>query len=101
MPHRWGSVFWRSWARVIRGRLPAIGSRTRGPNHGPRQTRGKRRGRVDRGRGWVQPGVMVGCAPRRACERRAVAKFAGSDSRVERAQVRCGVVRWMPPPLSS
>ena len=23
---RWGSVFWRSWARVIRGRLPAIGS---------------------------------------------------------------------------
>ena len=22
---RWGSVFWRSWARVIRGRLPAIG----------------------------------------------------------------------------
>jgi hypothetical protein len=33
---RWGSVFWRSWARVIRGRLPAIGS----PNaeilhHGP------------------------------------------------------------------
>ena len=33
---RWGSVFWRSWARVIRGRLPAIGR----PNaeilhHGP------------------------------------------------------------------
>ena len=22
---RWGSVFWQSWARVIRGRLPAIG----------------------------------------------------------------------------
>jgi hypothetical protein len=22
---RWGSVFWRSWARVIRGRLPVIG----------------------------------------------------------------------------
>ena len=22
---RWGSVMWRSWARVIRGRLPAIG----------------------------------------------------------------------------
>jgi hypothetical protein len=21
----WGSVFWRSWARVIRGRLPVIG----------------------------------------------------------------------------
>ena len=33
---RWGSVLWRSWARVIRGRLPAIGR----PNaeildHGP------------------------------------------------------------------
>ena len=33
---RWGSVFWRSWARVIRGRLPVIGR----PNadtlhHGP------------------------------------------------------------------
>ena len=33
---RWGSVFWRSWAHVIRGRLPAIGR----PNaeilhHGP------------------------------------------------------------------
>ena len=33
---RWGSVFWRSWARVIRGRLPVIGQ----PNavilhHGP------------------------------------------------------------------
>ena len=22
---RWGSVFWRSWARVIRARLPAVG----------------------------------------------------------------------------
>jgi hypothetical protein len=35
-PRRWGSVFWRSWARVIRVRLPAI----RRPNaeilhHGP------------------------------------------------------------------
>ena len=22
---RWGNVFWRSWARVIRARLPAVG----------------------------------------------------------------------------
>ena len=33
---RWGSVFWRSWARVIRGRLPAIGRPNADIlNHGP------------------------------------------------------------------
>ena len=33
---RWGSVFWRSWARVIRGRLPAIGMPNADIlNHGP------------------------------------------------------------------
>ena len=75
---RWGSVFWRSWARVIRGRLPAIGS----PNaeilhHGPppAYARGQAAGR---GRGGaVAAGeprrLRAGCAPRRACERRAAA----------------------------
>jgi len=41
---RWGSVFWRSWARVIRGRLPVIGR----PNaniihHGPPPAYGTRK----------------------------------------------------------
>ena len=71
---RWGSVFWRSWARVIRGRLPAIGR----PNaeilhHGPppAYARGQaavggaepwpqrprtRHPRVARRRGWLWSG---------------------------------------------
>ena len=28
---RWGSVFWRSWARVIRGRLPVIAAEAARP----------------------------------------------------------------------
>ena len=33
---RWGSVFWRSWARVIRARLPAVGQRDADVlRHGP------------------------------------------------------------------
>ena len=77
---RWGSVFWRSWAGVIRGRLPAIGRPNAGIlHHGstarrPRTRVGKRpwAGR-SRGRGCT-PAFCVGCAPRRAaCERRAAA----------------------------
>ena len=74
----WGSVFWRSWARVIRGRLcPPSGDRT------PRSSTTARRPRTragkqpwagrSRGRGCTPAGFCVGCAPRRACERRAAA----------------------------
>ena len=59
---RWGSVFWRSWARVIRGRLPVIGR----PNadilhHGPPPA-------YAHGRGcWLGRGVAAGrCTRRRA-----------------------------------
>ena len=77
---RWGSVFWRSWARVIRGRLPAIGR----PNaeilhHGPPPAYARGQAAV----GGAEPCVAAGaprhpagaggCAPRRACERRAAA----------------------------
>jgi hypothetical protein len=56
---RWGSVFWRSWARVIRGRLPAIGR----PNAEILQTRPAARVRAwasGRGRG----GAVAAGAPR-------------------------------------
>jgi hypothetical protein len=62
---RWGSVFWRSWARVIRGRLPAIGR----PNAEIRKRPWAGR---SRGRRCTQASCG-GCAPRRACERRAAA----------------------------
>ena len=79
---RWGSVFWRSWARVIRGRLPAIGRPNADIlNHGPPPTYVRAR---PSGRGWAggaepagprgcNPASCVGCEPRRACERRAAA----------------------------
>ena len=59
---RWGSVFWRSWARVIRGRLPVIGR----PNadilhHGPPPAYAHGREAV----GGAQAGVAAG-APRRS-----------------------------------
>ena len=58
---RWGSVFWRSWARVIRGRLPAIGR----PNaeilhYGPPPAYA--RGQAALGRG----GAVAAGAPRRS-----------------------------------
>ena len=73
---RWGSVSWRSWARVIRGRLPVIGR----PNadilhHGPPPAyvrarprcclllAGQRRGRR------CTPASCAGHARRQACER--------------------------------
>ena len=78
---RWGSVFWRSWARVyIRGRLPAIGR----PNaeilhHGPppayargQAAVGGAEPRRSCGRRCT-PASCGGCEPRRACERRAAA----------------------------
>ena len=61
---RWGSVFWRSWARVIRGRLPVIGW----PNadilhHGPPTAYEHGREAVHGGvEAWPQvlPGVVRG-----------------------------------------
>ena len=62
---RWGSVFWRSWARVIRGRLPAIGMPNADIlNHGPPPAYARGRGRGQAAVGgaepWprVQPGVL-------------------------------------------
>jgi hypothetical protein len=60
---RWGSVFWRSWARVIRGRLPVIGR----PNtdilhHGPPPAYAHDREAVGGAEAWLQvhPGVVRG-----------------------------------------
>jgi len=60
---RWGSVFWRSWARVIRGRLPVIGR----PNadilhHGPPPAYAHGREAVGGAEAWPQ----VGASRRRA-----------------------------------
>ena len=59
----WGSVFWRSWARVIRGRLPAIGR----PNaeilhHGPLPAYARGQAAVGGAEPWprVHPGVLRG-----------------------------------------
>jgi hypothetical protein len=69
---RWGSVFWRSWARVIRGRLPVIGRPNanilhHGPPpayaHGREAVGGARRGRR------CTPASCAGHAGRQACER--------------------------------
>ena len=58
-----GSVFWRSWARVIRGRLPVIGQ----PNadilhHGPPPAYAHGREAVGGAEAWpqVHPGVVRG-----------------------------------------
>jgi hypothetical protein len=66
---RWGSVFWRSWAHVIRGRLPAIGW----PNaeilhHGPPPAYARGQAAVGGAEPWpqVHPGILRaggGCAP--------------------------------------
>ena len=61
---RWGSersVFWRSWARVIRGRLPAIGYEAERRDPPPRpaaraRTRASGRGRGGASRGRTQAG---------------------------------------------
>ena len=59
----WGSVFWRSWTRVIRGRLPAIGR----PNaeilrHGPPPAYARGQAAVGGAEPWprVHPGVLRG-----------------------------------------
>ena len=64
---RWGSVFWRSWARVIRGRLPAIGR----PNaeilhHGPPPAYARGQAAVGGAEPWpqVHPGIPAGGARR-------------------------------------
>ena len=36
---RWGSVFWRSWARCLRGRLPYVGQQRARPGRGPEPPR--------------------------------------------------------------
>jgi hypothetical protein len=80
---------------VIRGRLPAIGKKKEEEGRTPRSSTTARRPRARvgkrpwagrsnwRSRAWPQageasrgrctPAVCVGCAPRRACERRAAA----------------------------
>ena len=56
---RWGSVFWRSWARVIRGRLvPAIGR----PNaeilhHGPPPAYARGQAAVGGAEPWPRAGA--------------------------------------------
>lgn len=73
---RWGSVFWRSWARVIRGRLPVIGR----PNadilhHGPPPAYAHGREAVGGAEAWPKrgrrctPASCAGHARRQACER--------------------------------
>ena len=59
----WGSVFWRSWARVIRGRLPAIGRPNAGIlDHGPPPAYARGQAAVGGAEPWprVQPGVLRG-----------------------------------------
>ena len=67
---RWGSVFWRSWARVIRGRLPAIGMPNADIlNHGPPPAYARGQAAVGGAEPWprVQPGVRRGPCQRRRC----------------------------------
>ena len=112
---RWGSVLWRSWARVIRGRLPVIGL----PNadflrHGPPPAYARGRGAVGGAEPWPQmhPGVVL-YVRGPACERRATA--AGWQVPAEPTMPRLnsqdpsdfkdscrrrGVVRWKPPPTA-
>ena len=86
--HRWGSVFWRSWARVIRRPPARHWAAERRPNadilHHARpppahaRTRAHGREAVGGAEAWlqVQPGEPASCAGharRQACERRAAA----------------------------
>ena len=60
---RWGSVMWRSWARVIRGRLPVIGLPIADfLRHGPPPAYARGRGAVGGAEPWpqVHPGVVRG-----------------------------------------
>ena len=77
---RWGSVFWRSWARVIRGRLPIVGRPNadilhHGPPpayaHGREAVGGTERGVAAGAPRRPRPASCAGHARRQACERRA------------------------------
>ena len=63
---RWGSVMWRSWARVIRARLPAIAANGRQDGailrHGPPPAYARGREAVGGAEPWpqVHPGVVRG-----------------------------------------
>ena len=111
-PQATGSVLWRSWARVIRGRLPVIGL----PNadflrHGPPPAYARGRGAVGGAEPWLQvhPGVDAwyagrAGARRRACERRAAdAGWQGpAEPTTPRLNARSSdfrsAVRWKRPP---
>ena len=55
---RWGSVFWRSWARVIRGRLPAIGRPNADIlNHGPPPAYARGQAAVGGAEPWPRAGA--------------------------------------------
>ena len=72
---RWGSVFWRSWARVIRGRLPVIdwAAECRHPSPRP-ATRVRARPRGC----WRGRGVAAGAPRRRARGTRGGRPLSGS-----------------------
>ena len=70
---RWGSVFWRSWARVIRGRLPAIGRPNAGIlDHGPPPAYARGQAAV----GGAEPCVATGGCNPASCLRRRCARAA-------------------------
>eukprot|EP00964_Phaeocystis_antarctica_P066946 scaffold40511_cov63-Phaeocystis_antarctica.AAC.6 len=62
---RWGSVMWRSWARVTHGRLPVIGRQDGAIlRHGPPPAHARGRVAVGRTEAWpqVHPGFRcLGC----------------------------------------
>ena len=84
-------MFWRSWARVIRGRLPAIGMPNADIlNHGPPPAYARGQAAVGGAEPWprVQPSVLPAWVARRggpvsgarrprAGRTQAAAKFAG------------------------
>ena len=84
---RWGSVFWRSWARVIRGRLPAIGRPNAGIlDHGPPPAYARGQAAVAP---WAGRSRVAAGAPRRPAW---VARRGGPVSGVRRP--RAGTWPW-------